>query len=566
MSGLKSHEELLSDLRRLTQQADPAALSSYLQDNLTALFASPSMAEYYELIRSTAIAHAVAENTPTLTRLIVAWLAFLCGDNVSMSTVVATISDEDVSNPQEASFRYALLALCGIVADPEERRRLASLSIEVLPANDSSIFMANAKLTHAQILAGSEQYRAAAGLFAEAYRLFLGLRMSFPAAVALTNELLNRYRIGQLLEVIEKGEQALAMSSSFRGDRPDYWNILHLPLGMCQLELNKANLAVQSLRLAQDAIAKMGLLHMHGLIEYFLFKAYYVLGDQAGLMEVLDTVERTLGHMQGYATELLVSVFRALARERQVQGAQGVQGMQGVPEVQRALGAPERQAVQGVQEKQQALGVPERQAAQAILQSDIDRLEVAYLREKAGANWILLEALAYLRVRGLSAAVSADDVAEYIKRLRYTGMIPLVQLFLVFLAEMNYQENNLTDAVSCLEEAVAISKEHGITVHLHTYPLECLSLLRTIDERLYKSVAAKGLLRGPSPQREPLLSAKEREILELIALGKSNADISQILFVSVGTVKWHINHILSKLDARNRTEAVQKGKALGEIS
>lgn len=518
---MKSHEELLSDLRRLTQQADPAALSSYLQDNLTALFASPSMAEYYELIRSTAIAHAVAENTPTLTRLIVAWLAFLCGDNVSMSTVVATISDEDVSNPQEASFRYALLALCGIVADPEERRRLASLSIEVLPANDSSIFMANAKLTHAQILAGSEQYRAAAGLFAEAYRLFLGLRMSFPAAVALTNELLNRYRIGQLLEVIEKGEQALAMSSSFRGDRPDYWNILHLPLGMCQLELNKANLAVQSLRLAQDAIAKMGLLHMHGLIEYFLFKAYYVLGDQAGLMEVLDTVERTLGHIQGYATELLVSVFRVLARESQ---------------------------------------------AQAILQSDIDRLEVAYLREKAGANWILLEALAYLRVRGLSAAVSADDVAEYIKRLRYTGMVPLVQLFLVLLAEMNYQEDNLTDTVSCLEEAVAISKEHGITVHLHTYPLECLSQLRIIDERLYKSVAAKGLVRGSAQQREPLLSAKEREILELIALGKSNADISQILFVSVGTVKWHINHILSKLDARNRTEAVQKGKALGEIS
>lgn len=56
--------------------------------------------------------------------------------------------------------------------------------------------------------------------------------------------------------------------------------------------------------------------------------------------------------------------------------------------------------------------------------------------------------------------------------------------------------------------------------------------------------------------REDLLTAREREILQLLANGMSNADAAEKLFISQETVKSHVRHILTKLEADTRTHAV----------
>ncbi len=56
--------------------------------------------------------------------------------------------------------------------------------------------------------------------------------------------------------------------------------------------------------------------------------------------------------------------------------------------------------------------------------------------------------------------------------------------------------------------------------------------------------------------RDDMLTAREREILTLLADGMSNGDVAGRLFISQETVKSHVRHILAKLEADTRTQAV----------
>jgi DNA-binding NarL/FixJ family response regulator len=56
------------------------------------------------------------------------------------------------------------------------------------------------------------------------------------------------------------------------------------------------------------------------------------------------------------------------------------------------------------------------------------------------------------------------------------------------------------------------------------------------------------------------LSAREIEVLRLLAQGASNREIARLLVISEGTVKNHVSSILSKLHAANRTQAANKAR------
>jgi len=62
------------------------------------------------------------------------------------------------------------------------------------------------------------------------------------------------------------------------------------------------------------------------------------------------------------------------------------------------------------------------------------------------------------------------------------------------------------------------------------------------------------------------LTKREREILQLVADGHSTAEIARTLYISAKTVKNHLASIYSKLDSRDRTQAVLSGMRLGIVS
>jgi DNA-binding NarL/FixJ family response regulator len=65
----------------------------------------------------------------------------------------------------------------------------------------------------------------------------------------------------------------------------------------------------------------------------------------------------------------------------------------------------------------------------------------------------------------------------------------------------------------------------------------------------------------PQPPAVPL-SERELQVVRLLADGRSNREIARSLFLAEGTVKNHISTLLAKLDARDRTQAALKARAL----
>jgi two-component system, NarL family, response regulator len=93
---------------------------------------------------------------------------------------------------------------------------------------------------------------------------------------------------------------------------------------------------------------------------------------------------------------------------------------------------------------------------------------------------------------------------------------------------------------------------------------EILSAIRAVSEdRPYtsSSIAAKALQR----MAKPSLTQRELDVLQQVALGRSNKDIARRLNITEGTAKTHVKSILTKLDAISRTEAVAVAHKRGMI-
>ncbi len=95
-----------------------------------------------------------------------------------------------------------------------------------------------------------------------------------------------------------------------------------------------------------------------------------------------------------------------------------------------------------------------------------------------------------------------------------------------------------------------------------------------ITRRRETVIVREVLVPGEVPALEPFapdtaqqqtlgITARELEILTLVAQGFSNREIATQLFVSENTVKTHCARVFDKLGAARRTQAVQRGKELG---
>ena len=186
-----------------------------------------------------------------------------------------------------------------------------------------------------------------------------------------------------------------------------------------------------------------------------------------------------------------------------------------------------------------------------------------------------IEYLELLRLKIYSGAEGSEPLIESLKN-RFLAADWMERYYETCLLEAVYLEK--TDqhdaALNKLRSLIEMSEPEGyIKLYLSEGTAVSSLLYELLEEDEFKNAVGRILsfsrpVSGNHAEADPLvdpLSHREREVLNIIARGKSNKETADVLFISTGTVKNHLKNIFSKMNVKSRTEAVDRGRMLGLV-
>jgi two-component system nitrate/nitrite response regulator NarL len=190
---------------------------------------------------------------------------------------------------------------------------------------------------------------------------------------------------------------------------------------------------------------------------------------------------------------------------------------------------------------------------------------------------------------GLSAILEDDDEFKVVGRsIGMSDTANDIEIYQPDIALLDATESDMDDELSAITQAEmpVILLAHPQQAAGLVSPLEDLStyallsrdsepetilsaMTAVMDGLVVLSPEIAALFRRPMMSNPPplldALTARELDVLVLLAEGLPNKGIGEQLGISTNTVKFHVNAILSKLDAHSRTEAVVRATQLGLI-
>ena len=109
-------------------------------------------------------------------------------------------------------------------------------------------------------------------------------------------------------------------------------------------------------------------------------------------------------------------------------------------------------------------------------------------------------------------------------------------------------------------------RTHAFEAYVALVAVAFLGVGVWLGAKLFRPAPAAPFDANPRVLETLGISERELEVLKLLAAGGSNKEIAKRLDVSPNTVKTHVTKLFAKLQARRRTEAIQKARELGVIT
>jgi LuxR family transcriptional regulator, maltose regulon positive regulatory protein len=182
----------------------------------------------------------------------------------------------------------------------------------------------------------------------------------------------------------------------------------------------------------------------------------------------------------------------------------------------------------------------------------------------------------YLARQSPKAAINALGVA--IERSRQRGLAHRLVELLLLRALVYKQEAEWTSALADLRNALVVAGPRQYVRVFLDEGAELASLMDRLEPDSLRGSEAGPLarrlrtaVRVPEGKRAPKtsvnmpeeLTRRELSVLRRLESGLSNREIAEAIFVTEGTLKWHLHNAYSKLDVRNRSAAVARARTLG---
>jgi DNA-binding CsgD family transcriptional regulator len=108
-------------------------------------------------------------------------------------------------------------------------------------------------------------------------------------------------------------------------------------------------------------------------------------------------------------------------------------------------------------------------------------------------------------------------------------------------------------------------RTHATETYVVLIAIAFLGLGLWMGHRLFRRLPPGEFIENSRAQETLGISAREFEVLKLLAAGRSNKEIARELEVSPNTVKTHVARLFEKLQAKRRTEAIVRARELGLV-
>jgi LuxR family maltose regulon positive regulatory protein len=185
-----------------------------------------------------------------------------------------------------------------------------------------------------------------------------------------------------------------------------------------------------------------------------------------------------------------------------------------------------------------------------------------------------LVAMARLLIAQAEYARALGVLERLLAAAQASGRVGRVIEILALQALALQAQKDESAAVRALEAALALAEPEG---YVRTFVDEGQGMASLLRKALARGIA-RGYVedlvaafgtRDTARRDQPVVTAglepvtpRELQVLRLLADGASNAELARALVVEQSTVKTHLIHLYSKLDAHNRTQAVARARAL----
>jgi LuxR family maltose regulon positive regulatory protein len=420
--------------------------------------------------------------------------------------------------------------------DPQGAIEHARRALALLPEDnlDPRPFAA---LCLAEAYRDTDDLEAANSTFAETVELGLAAGHDYIALTAMGSLAHLRMAQGRLREAEETLREALGFAAERGAELLPAVGRVRIAMGELLLERDDLEASERELTLGTELVERAGELEILARGQVALSRAKWAQGDAEGALKLAHEAQRLAresGAPQAITDAALWKARLHLMRNELLAAASELERGPGVEEVPRSTQDAKSISLARLliarEDHDEALQMLNhlRETAEAADQRgsvvEIRTLQALVLRAKDEKN------------RAIDVMGRALDLAEPEGYVR------------IFVDEVSPMAELLSEVLE--------AQQSGRLDSLRRVPAHYLRKLLAALERDDPSASQ------PATELPEVLSERELEVLQLIASGKSNRRIASELFVSVGTVKTHINNLYRKLDAHSRTQAVARAREL----